>query len=121
MTDSYRTINEVGVMSDRENLYRTIEEVARQLQLLRANLREVNGFFDKFKVTDEANGADAVRAAWALTNACSALEEVNTLTNSAFEMVGWKSNASHVEQASSSSQGGRLLLRLRRRCRDHRR
>ena len=119
--DGYRITNEVGVMSERETLYRTLEEVARQLQLLRANLREVNGFVDKFKVTDVANGADAVRAAWALTNACSALEEVNMLTNTAFERVGWKSNASHVQQASSSSQGGRLLLRLRRRCRDHRR
>ena len=113
--DSYRTINEVGVMSERENLYRTIEEVAQQLQLLRGTLREVNGFFDMVKVTDVgqgtaslavANGADAVRAAQALTKACRGLEELNTLTKTAFEMVGWKSNASHVQQASSSSQGG---------------
>ena len=115
MTDSYRTIDEVKVISERDNLYRTIDEMARQMQLLSATVREVKFFFGKFKVADGgqgnpslvvANGADAVSAAWAVANARSTVEELNTLTNSAFEMVGWKSNSSHVQEASSSSQGG---------------
>ena len=56
MTDSYRTIDEVEVISERGNLYRTIDEVARQMQLLRGNLREVNVFFDKLKVADGGQG-----------------------------------------------------------------
>ena len=52
MTDSYRIIDEVKVISERDNLSRTIDEVARQMQLLCVTLGEVKFFFDKYKVAD---------------------------------------------------------------------
>ena len=92
MTDSYRTIDEVKVISERDNLYRTIDEVARQMQLLCVTFGEVKFFFDKYKVADGEHGADAVSAAWAVANAGSTVEELNTLTNMRARWGPWRAS-----------------------------
>ena len=94
--------------------------VTQQLELLKDNLKEVNVFFDKLMVADGGQeNAWVVANAASAVSAANAVEELNTLTNTVFKMVGRKADASDVQEASSSSQGGRLLLR--RRWRDHRR
>ena len=100
---------------DEDKLYRAIDEIARQVQLLCAILGDVKFFFRKFKVADGdqgnpsllvGNGADAATVACAVANACSTVEKLNTLTNNAVEMVGWKSNASSSMKRKCGEQAG---------------
>ena len=97
--------------TDEDNLYRIIDEMAVKAQKLCATLGDVKFFFREFKVADGdqgnpslllGNGADEARVAWAVANACSTVEKLNTLTNNAVQMV--KSNASSCMKRKCEAQ-----------------
>ena len=96
---------------------KTIEElkavVTEELQVLKGHLGTVNGFFDHMVVYPGGENVWVMNHAAICERAARVLDQLKIDTEALFKLVG--------NESSSSSEGGRLLLRFRRQLRYHRR